>query len=160
MQICSADAASPHSQPTDGINQHREGAKQGCGFGSFCPPPPSLGAVSSLFHPASLQQPQTSLLICRKATRGVCSLPSTADTQSAAGNRDVAAAPPPHSPVLGSSKHTHTPGPNSIIHTRGIAVDHALPLEGPAVDQTHLFFRPPGRQEKDSNTQPKPASEE
>ena len=62
--------------------------------------------------------------------------------------------------VSGSSKHTHTPGSNSVIHTRGIAVVHPLPLEGPAVNQSQLFFCPPERQENDSNTQPKPAHAE
>lgn len=59
--------------------------------------------------------------------------------------------------VLRSSKHIHTPGANSIIHTRRIAMDHPLPLEGPTVNQSQLFFCPPERQANDSNTQLKPA---
>lgn len=58
------------------------------------------------------------------------------------------------------STHAHTPGSNSIIHTRGVAVDHPLPLEGPAVNQRQLFFCPPEKQENDSNTQTKPAPTE
>lgn len=42
--------------------------------------------------------------------------------------------------------NTPTPGTNSIIHTRGIAMDHPLPSESPAVNQCQLFFCPPRRQ--------------
>lgn len=48
--------------------------------------------------------------------------------------------------------NTPTPGTNSIIHTRGIAMDHPLPSESPAVNQCQLFFCPPRRQGNNSNT--------
>lgn len=161
MQISNADAAMPQSQPTDGINQHRVGSKQGSGFGrcfSLCPPLVQRAACSTQLPYSNLKQ----VLLSAEPQPVVSAhcLPQLTDTQSAAGNRNVAATPAPHSLMLGSSKHIHTPGTNSIIHTRGIAVDHTLPLEGPAVDQSHLVFCPPGRQEKDSNTKPKPASKE
>lgn len=57
--------------------------------------------------------------------------------------------------------NTPTPGANSIIHTRGIAMDHLLPSEGPAVNQCQLLFCPPGRQGNNSNTNPtKPVDRE
>lgn len=93
----------------------------------FLLPLPSLGAVSSLFYPAFLQQPQTSLIMCRTAARGVCSLPSTADTRIAAGNRNVAGAPPPQSPVLGSSKHTYPKYQQHYPHPRDCRGSHAPP---------------------------------
>jgi len=101
----------------------------------------------------SLQQLQPSLIVCRNPTCGIRSPPPHGSGERRRGCCPATPSASPQTP-------TPTPGANSVIHTRGVAVDHPLPLEGPAVNQSQLLFRPPERQENDSNTQPKPAGTE